>query len=160
MKVLIKISVLIFFISGCLQFSNYGKLRLQSGKGERVTIEKLIESWQDYNVYYAGLHESSPSAVMFDPKQDTRTLVCDRWIKVGDQEKLADLIDWMWTDHVSYPRVRRILGPNNEFYGFMFTGWHHVVAKLVGDRTMLVYDLPLSPGDAQEQIWLPRLYEH
>ena len=144
--------IFLFFISGCMQLSDYGKLRLQSGQRERVTIEALIKNWQDYNVYYAGLYESSPSAIMFDPKQDDRALEGDTWIRVGDQEKLADLIDWMWTDPVSYPRVWRVLGPNDEFYGFMFTGWNHVVAKLAGNRTMWVYDLPLSPGDARDRM--------
>jgi len=64
--------VLVFLMSGCSWLKNYGKLRLQSGPGHKVTIEELRENWHDYTIYYAGRSVDLPSAIMFDPKKDSK----------------------------------------------------------------------------------------
>ncbi len=61
-------------MSGCPLIKNYGKLRVQYGLDEKMTIQTLVERWQDYDVYYAGVHKQFASAVLFDPKDDERTL--------------------------------------------------------------------------------------
>jgi hypothetical protein len=149
--------VLALIMPGCSWLKSYGKLRVQSGPGHKVTIEELKENWDDYTIYYAGLSVDHPSAVMFDPKNDSTSLVSDKWVKVEDQETLSGLIGSIQRTTHFYPIVQRILGPDDQFYGYFFSAWHNVLIKAVDDRTLWVYDLPLSPdlyynagGDAAE----------
>ena len=149
---ILMVFVLIFFISGCIQFSTYGKLRQQSRDGNRVTIKDLKENWNDYIIYYAGYYGSlsikHPSAVMFDPRNDNKELVGEKWTMVKDKHTLSELLSSIQSQEPIgnlYPRLWRILGPDEQFYGFLFTAWDHVVTKVIDDTTMWVYDLPLPP---------------
>jgi hypothetical protein len=138
---------LVFFISGCALHTGYGKIRAQPWRGERITIQELQENWEDYTIHYAGLSVGTVSGIMFDPKNDNRTLTGDKWIKVEDQETLAELISWMKT-YVAYdPQVWKILGPDNDLYGYLlypgyqFSSPDQAVVKVVNDTTMYMYDL-------------------
>jgi hypothetical protein len=146
--------VLIFLavISGCSYVKNYGKLRHINGEGMRLTIQDLEENWNDYVVYYAGYYGSlsikHPSAIMFDPRNDSRQLVGDKWTKVTDKTTLSELISSIQSQqpiYYFYPRLWRILGPDEQLYGFLFTSWDHVVAKVIGEKIMWVDDLPSPP---------------
>ncbi len=142
--------LLAFLISGCSWLKGYGKIRAQSGPGKRVTIQELRENWHDYTIYYAGYHGKlsikHPSAVMFDPKKDDRVLVGDKWTKVDDQKTLSELISSIQSHKARYyPSLWRILGPDDQFYGYLFSAWHHVPIKVVDEKTMWVYNLPRPP---------------
>ena len=155
-------SVSLFFIYGCSLFHGYGKLRQLSKDANGITIQDLKENWSDYTVYYAGYYGSlsikHPSAVMFDPKNDSTGLVGDKWTIVKDKSMLSELISTIQSQELVggyYPRLWRILGPDEQFYGFLFTAWDHVVAKVIDDKSMWVYDLPMPPylsidGDDRE----------
>lgn len=154
--------VLLFFIYGCSLFHGYGKLRQQSRDGNKITIQDLEENWNDYTIYYAGyyggLSIKHPSAVMFDPKNDSKELVGDKWTIVKDKSTLSELISSIQSQETVdgfYPRLWRILGPDEQLYGFLFTAWDHVVTKVINNNTMWVYDLPMPPylsidGDERE----------
>jgi len=157
--------LLIFFIFGCSQFHGYGKLRQQSRDGNKVTIQDLKENWNDYIIYYAGYYGSlsikHPSAVMFDPKNDSKGLAGDKWTIVKDKHTLSELISSIQSQKsVSglYSRLWRILGPNEQLYGFLFTAWDHVVTKVIDDKMMWVYDLPSPPymsiNDGEREFFL------
>lgn len=139
--------VLVFFISGCVLHTGYGKIRPQPWRGERVTIQELQENWQDYTIHYAGLSINTVAGIMFDPKNDNRTLTGDRWIKVEDQDTLAELIGWMKAYAEYNPQVWSILGPDNDLYGYLyypgyqFSSPYPPVVKVVNDTTMYMYDL-------------------
>jgi len=144
--------VLIFFMSGCLQLNSYGKLRRQSRDEKSVTIQYLKENWNDYITYYAGYYGSisikHPSAVMFDPRNDSKGLVGDKWTMVKDKQTLSELISSIQSQESVggfYPRLWRILGPDEQLYGFLFTAWDHVVTKVIDYKMMWVYDLPSPP---------------
>ncbi|UCF72186.1 MAG: hypothetical protein JSW35_08285 [Deltaproteobacteria bacterium] len=146
------VPLLVFLISGCAWVKGYGKIRLQSGPGKKVTTQELEDNWHNYTIYYAGyyggLSIKHPSAVMFDPKNDKRALVGDRWTKVQDQETLSRLISSIQSQKARYyPRLWRILGPDDQFYGYLFSAWRQVplVIKVLDDKTMFVYDLPMPP---------------
>ena len=136
--------VLVFLISGCALHRGYGKIRLQPWRGEQVTIQELQESWEDYTIYYAGLSLGTVAGIIFDPKNDKRTLMGDKWIRVEDQETLLELIGWMKSYTKCNPQIWRILGPGNEFYGYLYYPRCYeggAVAKVVNDTTLYVYDL-------------------
>ena len=147
----------VFFIAGCSWLMSYGRLTPAYGPFEKVTIQELQKSWRDYTVYYAALHAGvstdHPSAVMFDPKNDDKTLTVSRWAKVEDEKSLVEMIDTIQNTYTSsgyYPRLWRLVGPDNELYGYVFTSWDHVQARVVEPGTMLVYDVPVPPYLAQD----------
>jgi hypothetical protein len=131
-------------LSGCLGQGTYRVVPPVSGN---VTIQTLMENWQDYIVYYAGLGPNHPSAVMFDRKDDDRVIAVDRWTRVESRELLGDLIDSIRRQIGSsyYPKLFEIRGPDGHVYGFMFTAWGGVSTKMIDDRTMFVFDIPLPP---------------
>jgi len=135
------------FMIGCSWLKNYGKLRIESGPGKKVAIEELIERWQSYDVYYAGISLESPSAVMFDPKGDGRKLVSDKWIVVKNQQELSTLVNWIDANIPFSPVLWIVLGPDSQFYGYMYSAWNHVLIKVVDESTLWVDNLPLPPTD-------------
>lgn len=145
MRIALMAVVLMYIISGC---SGYGKLRLQSRYGDDVTIEKLQENLPDYTIYYAGYAVNNPSGIIFDPKNDNKTLMpSERWTKLDDKESVIEVISWIKIQDSSdfYPRLYRILGPGDQLYGYLFSAWDHLMTKVVDDKTLRVYDLPDPP---------------
>lgn len=142
----IVILMMVSLVSGCAWLKGYGKVRLSTEYGDGMTIQELQANWNHYNVYYAGMSTSNPAGIMFDPKNDGRELVGDRWVRVEDKETVSDIISWIKTYTQSYPRLHVLLGPDNQLYGYLFYAWghDHVVAKLIDDKTLYVYDLESS----------------
>jgi hypothetical protein len=135
------------FRDGYAQVKGYGKLRAGAWRGpNKVNVYDLMDRWKDYDVYWAGLAVDNPSGVMFDPKGDDRRLTSDKWVAVKDQAELSILIRWLRAGNY-YPILWRVLGPDNQFYGYIFSPWEHVVLKVVDDRTLWVDDLPLPRFD-------------
>jgi len=139
------ILIAVFLVSGCSWYRSYGKVRALPRHEEKLAIQGLKENWHDYTIYYAGLSIGHPSAILFDPKTDDKALVNDKWIRVEDQETLSELISWIQHSTQFPPRLQRILGPDDQFYGYFYSGWNHVVLKVVDERTLWVYDLPIPP---------------
>ena len=131
-------------IFGC---ATYGKIRPM---GQELTIETLRKSWQNYEVYWTGLFEMEPTAILFDPKNDDRTLAFkrDNWSKVENEEFLSMLIGASQASGVFYPVLYRLLGPDDGLYGYIYTGYLSVVTKPVDQKTLWVYSLPGSLGGA------------
>jgi len=134
--------VLIFLMSGC---ANYGKFRLESGQAEKMTIQEFKERWNDYSIYYADWRSVGwTGGIIFDPKRDGKTLVGDKWMKVEDKETLSQVIASIEAKN-RYPRLYQILGPNNEFYGYMYLGPRrdsvNVFAKVIDSNSLRVSDL-------------------
>lgn len=131
-----------------VRFWNYGKLRAEQWRGpNRVIVSDLIERWTQYNVYYEGWIYYNPSAVFFDPKSDDRKLISDTWVPIKDQVELSMLVKYINSNYDFHPVLWRVLGPDNDFYGYMYSTWGHVVTKELDDRTLWVDDLPLAPYD-------------
>jgi len=134
--------VLIFLMSGC---ANYGKLRLQSGRVEKMTIQELQENWDDFSIYYADWRSVGwTGGIIFDPKKDDKTLVADKWMKVEDEETLSQVVASIEAKN-RYPRLYQILGPNDEFYGYMYLGpglhFVTVTAKVIDSNSLWISDL-------------------
>jgi len=145
----VTVLALIFLVSGCTWFKSYGKLRSQPRHEKKVTIQELKDNWHDYTISYVGYYGiRQPSAVMFDPKKDDRALVGDKWTKVEDQETLSQLISSIQCHKATYyPRLWRVLGPDGQLYGYMFSAWDRVpvVIRVVDEKTMWVHDVRLPP---------------
>jgi len=134
-------------VAACGWMKNYGKLSVVYERKDGVTIKSLVEKWQDWEVTYAGLSVSSPSAVMFDPKSDDRRLTHDKWVRVKDQDQLKTIVNWIDSDPNFPPRLMKIAGPDGLVYGYMYSYRSDVVIKVVDERTLWVGDIPLPPFD-------------
>ncbi|MBU0768792.1 MAG: hypothetical protein KJ687_06855, partial [Proteobacteria bacterium] len=65
MKKYLHLNMLFIFLAllicGCsLWVKGYGKIRFMRGEKNAVTIQDLTNSWEDYDIYYAGLDVRMP----------------------------------------------------------------------------------------------------
>ena len=140
-------ALLIIFVAlifGCSAvFGNYGRIKELPRIEDQVTIQHLIDTWEDYDVYYAGLNVKSPLGIMFDPKNNNTTLVGDRWKKVEDQKTLNTINSWLHVnnEYEYEPKLREILGPDGKFYGYLYHLKVPAVFKQIDDGTLYAYDL-------------------
>ena len=132
-------------ITGC---SGYGKLLIESKNEAELTIEKLIKNSDDYDVHYFGLGEKFVSGIIFDPKKDNKKLLpSDLWVEINEQTTISDIVKRIkGSDFPSFiPTLYKIVGPDGVFYGYLFTGWFHIVLKKIDDDTLSVYGLDDPP---------------
>ncbi len=147
LRALFSVLILAFLLSGCFSFNRYGRLTLSARSGNRMTIEKLKDNWQEYHVYYDGVSVDYPSAILFDPKGDDSALAPATWVRLEDQESIFDVIHWLKVSELYVPLLYDIVGPDNVFYGFFYSPWGHVNMRVLDDGTMWVDDLVLPPID-------------
>jgi hypothetical protein len=113
-----------------------------------MSLDELVERWQDYDVSYAGYSSTFPTALMFDLKNDDKKLVTDTWKPIEDLETLLKVKKDTWESWRYYwPKLYKILDPQDRLYGYMYTPWTHVVIKVVDESTLWVEDLPHPPVD-------------
>ena len=137
--------VTLCLMSGCL--GNYGTIRVADGKWGN-TIQNLIENWQDYDIYYAGLSYKSPSAIMFDPKKGGKRLISNKWMPVTEQSVVKTIVEWLDSYVTFPPTLSKILGPKGEFFGYMYTSAiQQVVVREIDPNTLFVEDIPLPRMD-------------
>ena len=148
---LLILSLILLPLLGCSQsLKNYGKVKmLPKGPGQ-VTIQDLIDHWEDYDIYFAGSFAKyygvrNPLGVMFDPKNNDTTLVGDSWEKVRDQKTLIEITQMIYPNTQHDPWLSEILGPDDRFYGYLYYSYGMVVLKLTDDGKMYVFDLE-APG--------------
>lgn len=156
-KYLCLIFIGIVIAYGCSLISGYGKLRQQNKKVDGITIQHLQDTWEEYNIYYAGYYGSlsikHPSAIVFDLRNDDRKLGGDKWTIVSDKQTLLELIDSIQRQESLEglnPDLWKIYGPDEKFYGYFYSAWRHLVVKVVDEKTMEMFDLPLPPYLAED----------
>ena len=140
---LVVLAILIFVLMmGCS--GNYGKLKTQSSNDSKITQQKLIDNWSDYDIWFGS------AVIVFDPKNDDKKiLVGSKWGKVKDQETWTEIVKVSTTSHVNISpigadyamtRVREIWSPDNQFYGYIIHQRPDMVsAKVVDDNSMRLY---------------------
>lgn len=149
-RLLILFLILLTLFGCSLSLKSYGKVKmLPKGPGQ-VTIQDLIDRWEDYDIYFAGSFAKyygvrNPLGVMFDPKNNDTTLVGDSWEKVRDQKTLIEITQMIYPNTQHDPWLSEILGPDDRFYGYLYYSYGMVVLKLTDDGKMYVYDLE-APG--------------
>lgn len=83
---------------------------------ERITIQSLVENWEDYDVHYSVYSISTPTGILFDPKDNDMKIGGNRWTKISDQETLSKVIDAL--PKFTYPQ--KIEGPDGLIYGYIY----------------------------------------
>ena len=132
-------------IIGC---SGYGKLLIESKNKAGVTIDELIENSDEYDIHHFGHGEKFVSGIIFDPKKDNKKLLPgDRWVGIDEQTTISDIVKRIkGSDFPRFvPTLYKIVGPDGVFYGYLFTGWSHIVLKKIDDDTLSVYGLDDPP---------------
>ena len=125
----------------------YGKTRLTARTADTMTIEKLAESWKDYHIYYTGPEIPNPWGILFDKKDDGKTLTSKHWDKMLNGKSISWKSKRMFT---LWPvtRLFTIYGPKpeREFYGYVYTPFPVVRTRKVDEDTLYVYDLQPVDG--------------
>ena len=139
------VALIIGFTSGCSGGKGYGKLDYAGTTEPKMTLKQLVENWSDYHVYYSGVWEGYVYGVMFDPKNDERRLVGHEWwATVETQKDLWQMIRLINVFPVE-PQVWKILSPDNQLHGFIYTIRHPVTIKVIDDQSLWVDQLIFPP---------------
>jgi hypothetical protein len=132
--------LIVALVMGCS--GTYGKLSKQTGTEDKMTLAELRENWEEYTIYYSYRWSTTPSAIMFDPKNNDKKLVGDSWIKIEDKETLSETISII-QQRYDYAKVEIITGPDNQVFGYMYYPFYlNVPVKMVNERTLYVGRLP------------------
>ena len=132
----LSVFLIALIISSCASWQkNYGKLRMIHKSQNEVTIQDLIDKWEDYDIYYAGVYGPYHWGIMFDPKNNDTTLVGDQWKKVEDKESLLENIKWIKNPD----QLNEILGPDGLFYGYLSYSYGPVTLKIIDEKKMYVF---------------------
>lgn len=135
--VMASILVMLAVVAGCAGV--YDNL-VPADKGQ-MTVETLVSNYQNYNVYYLG-DFSIPYAVLFDPKEDGKTVkVGDRWEKVPSQDTASKQVGQISTligRGVNMPRLWKLVGPDGSLFGYVYTAATQLSSNVVDGNTMFV----------------------
>ncbi|MBW2576152.1 MAG: hypothetical protein JRC88_11860, partial [Deltaproteobacteria bacterium] len=145
-KIFLSVLLIALIISGCVSWQkNYGKLKTIPNGPNHLTIQNLIDKWDDYHIYssdqYAGPGFRSPLGIMFDPKNNDTMLVGDRWKKVSDQKTLTDMTKRIFLATQREPWLNEILGPDGVLYGYLYYSYGVVTLKVVDEKKMYIFNL-------------------
>ena len=143
--------IAVAFLVGCA--GTKGKLKTQSESESKVTQQKLIKNWSDYDIWlYYNNEGPSPKIVtiLFDIKNDNREILVEDYmgmVKVKDQQMWTEVVKENTTsdgDFILTPSwgggtisVREIRESDNQLYGYIIynEGWP-VYARLVEENTL------------------------
>ena len=129
---------------------NYGSLRMVSKSQNKVTIQDLINNWEDYNIYFSDKYDDydprKALGIMFDPKNNDTKLVGDRWKMIKSQKDLIVAIQWIYQNTRLDPWLNEILGPDGRVYGYLYYSYGLATFKVVDDNTMSALGLD-DPAD-------------
>lgn len=131
-------------ITGCASWqNNYGKLKSLPKSESEVIIRNLIDKWKDFDIYYADSGTPFSVGIMFDPKNNDTALVGDMWKKITDKETLLKTVNWIKHDR----SFRKIIGPDGQFFGYIYYSYGHVTIKMIGNKKMYVFGLETKGGN-------------
>lgn len=125
-----------------------GIVRLQQTprdvQGEK--LEDLLARWEAHDVYATVWRGAQVRAIIFDPKDDGKKIIPDRWVKVQRKEELSRFLAHM--EAGQSPRLFSILGPQESFFGYIYTVNFDIQTQMVDEETIRVYEIkpPNAPA--------------
>jgi hypothetical protein len=129
--------LIVAVIAGCA--GGYGRMKPVEKGG--MTVDTLVDNWQDFAIYYAGDGHRA-SAIVFDPKDDGRTLkMGPRWDRMPDQDTLNKMVGYIKQQTprgVFAPQLWTIFSPDGSSYGYVYTIVRELVISVIDEKTMLV----------------------
>lgn len=126
--------------TGCAGYGSARYHRQIQGK-----LPEMMNNFKDYHLYYSGMSEAFPSGLIFDPKNDDKTVAQKKWIKVKNRD-LAEKIVRNLERYTHYPPELYILtGENGQTYGYIYTGYLHIVVRQIEENKIHVYEMHQAP---------------
>jgi len=147
---LLSLCLLVFtgflIISGC---SGFAKIRSIPGYEQQVGFKELEKNWKSYDILYTGLSDNRPEAVLFITKAEDRFIEAKTWKRITDQESLSKVIDLIRLGSRYSPGLWKIQGPDDNAFGYVFSGRRDITIKMVDKNTLKINRLaPLPSGPA------------
>lgn len=128
-------------MSGC---ASSGILRVQSGSATKAFLKDIEENYDRYIIHANEWPANEVSAIVFDPRDDNKTIENDGWTRVTSKEQLSKLITR--SDRLIYRQFFRVVGPNDDFYGYLLGGPQYVWIETVDDNTLKLIDARWVPS--------------
>lgn len=129
------VTMVMLFILSCA-VPNAPRFQPLAHRDGQATLDDLKRDWENYSTSYGGGSVGLASALIFDPKDDDRCLVGNGYITVSDKETLQRVISTIESYATFTPTVYKIYGPDEGFYGFVFTAFYRPLPNKVDDRTL------------------------
>jgi hypothetical protein len=136
--------IFLSLISGC---ANSAILRVQYGADTKVFLNDIEENHDKYIIHANEWPVDEVSAIVFDPKDDNKTIENDGWTKVTSQEQLSKLIKR--SERIFLRQFFKIVGPNGDFYGYLLCDKEYVWIKTVDENTLKLINARRSHGPFQ-----------
>jgi hypothetical protein len=127
-------------IYGC---TNFAKLRVQYSADTKAFLENIEANREKYIIYALEWPEGEVSAIVFDPRGDRKTIENDGWTKVTSQGQLSRLI--ARSNRLITREFFKILGPKDDFYGYLLGGPQYVWIETIDDHTLKLINARWSP---------------
>ena len=132
--------IAMLFTSAC---ASSGILRVQSGSQANTFLNDIEKNYDKYIIHANEWPADEVSAIVFDPKDDNKTIETDGWTKVTSQEHLSKLIKR--SNRLIFRQFFEIVGPNGDFYGHLLGGKQYVFIKTVDDTTLRLVSTNWEP---------------
>ena len=136
-------------VCGCAPSAKF-RMESRDRDLEQAMIDRLVQRFDDFNVYTYEWRANIPAAVFFEAKNDDKKVIfSEGWRKLNSREEL-DRIRHFGRDVRAKLDVRlyRVMGPDDELWAFFMAAWNQLPHKLLDERTMEVFSIPTpkAPG--------------
>lgn len=135
-----KVSVLFIMVAlfafACATPKGATRFEPVAHRDTRAALSDLRQDWRNYSISYGGGSVGLASALIFDPKDDGRHLVGERYLKVEDEETLDRVISVIRSYVTFTPTLYRIYGEEGELFGYVFTAHFRPFPRKIDDRTL------------------------
>jgi len=135
----------------CAGCAGYGQARYQGIVQGRDVLELMMADFEDYHVYYSGMSENFPSGIIFDPKDDDKTVAQKGWIRVETRELARELFCNLERYHHLRPLLYSLVGEDDRHYGYIYTSYKQIVVRQLEENKIYVYEMPIAPHLKYEQ---------
>jgi hypothetical protein len=133
----------LLLLAGC---AGYGSVRYYDGDMDaKVKLRHMIDHFEDYNVYYAGMSEAFPSGIIFNPAESEQTVAKKNWYGVESRALAEKLIRNLERYQDYRPRLYTLTGEDGQAYGYIYTGYKHIVVRQLAENEIHVLEIHEPP---------------
>jgi hypothetical protein len=142
--------IAMLLILGC---AGSGRLRVQSGHELAVTLKDVQEHAHHYIIHAYEWPAGEVAAIVFDLRGDNKTILNDGWTRVTSPEQLSKMITVCKKSWLT--EFYKILGPNEECFGYLLGGEQYVRVETVDANTLKLNGVRWSPMGGRYAPWQP-----
>ena len=143
---IISLLLVLLITSGC---ASYGKLSRIPTDETDALLPDILSQTDNYTIHYHGNSEKMVSGILFDPKEDTKSIIPEGvyWKETRNPETIASIVDIIQSAKFPYysANLYQINDPNGAFFGYILTGWKSLSIRPVDEHTVRVYGLKGPP---------------